>query len=170
MPTVERRGGAPVLCGPVLHARPDPLATREPLQFSAPRSTATPGSRPTWKCRTWRSTACRAGVGALVLDMGDAASCQHPGRGGQGARVARRDRRRAHAEGSQRVEAPARLSAATREALLTLLDLYGGIEGWRGAPSPAAAPAIAAALDDLPGGHHLRTAHPAIEVASTCPT
>jgi ATP phosphoribosyltransferase regulatory subunit len=39
-------------CGPVLHARPDRPWPRASRCSSAPRSTATPGSRPTWKCKT----------------------------------------------------------------------------------------------------------------------
>jgi len=58
------------------------------------------------------------------------------------------------------------LSAATREALLTLLGLYGGVdvlaEARRRLP---AHPAIAAALDDLAWlERHLRAAHPGIEI------
>jgi ATP phosphoribosyltransferase regulatory subunit len=58
------------------------------------------------------------------------------------------------------------LLRATREALLTLLDLYGGPEVLDEARRRLPAhPAIAAALDDLAWlGRHVRAAHPAIEV------
>jgi ATP phosphoribosyltransferase regulatory subunit len=156
-------------CGPVLHARPDrPLATREPLQFGA-EIYGHGGLEADLEVQDLALDGlAAAGVGALVLDMGDARIVRSilavEGRapeslGEIAAALTLKDR--------SAVEAlSAGCSAATREALLTLLDLYGGIEvldeARRRLPQH---PAIAAALDDLAWlGHHLRTAHPAIEV------
>ena len=156
-------------CGPVLHARPDrPLATREPLQFGA-EIYGHAGLEADLEVQDLALDGlAAAGVGALVLDMGDARIVRSilavEGRTPESlseivAALTLKDR--------SAVEAlSAGCSAATRAALLTLLDLYGGIEvldeARRRLPQH---PAIAAALDDLAWlGHHLRAAHPAIEI------
>ena len=154
-------------CGPVLHARPDsPLATREPLQFGAEIYGHAGLEADLEIADLALDGLAAAGVGALVLDMGD-------------ARIVRS---LLAAEGTTPVDdivaaltlkdrsavetLSAGLSAATREALLTLLDLYGGVEVLAEARRRLPAhPAIAAALDDLAWlERHLRAAHPAIEI------
>ena len=156
-------------CGPVLHARPDrPLATREPLQFGA-EIYGHAGLEADLEVQDLALDGLTAaGVGSLVLDMGDARIVRSilaaEGRAPASfteivAALTLKDR-------SAVETLSAGCSAATREALLTLLDLYGGIEvldeARRRLPQH---PAIAAALDDLAWlGRHLRAAHPTIEV------
>jgi ATP phosphoribosyltransferase regulatory subunit len=171
---LNRRGVARLCyCGPVLHARPDrPLAKREQLQFGA-EIYGHGGLEADLEIQDLALDGlAAAGVGSLVLDMGDARIVRSiltveggaPGLGKDAvseivAALTLKDR--------SAVEAlSAGCSAATREALLTLLDLYGGIEvldeARRRLPQH---PAIAAALADLAWlGRHLRVAHPAIEV------
>ncbi|MFL6697498.1 MAG: ATP phosphoribosyltransferase regulatory subunit [Vitreoscilla sp.] len=158
-------------CGPVLHARPDrPLATREPLQFGA-EIYGHGGLEADLEIQDLALDGlAAAGVGALVLDMGD-------------ARIVRSlladsapSERRAPVDeivaaltlkDRSAVETlTAGLPAATREALVTLMDLYGGVEVLDEARRRLPAhPAIGAALDDLGWlERHLRAAHPAIEI------
>ena len=160
-------------CGPVLHARPDrPLATREPLQFGA-EIYGHAGLEADLEIQDLALDGlAAAGVGALVLDIGD-------------ARIVRsllaqdeKSERRAPEAVADIVAAltlkdrsavetlVAGCSAPVRAALLTLLDLYGGAdvleEARRRLP---ALPGIAAALDDMAWlGRHLAAAHPDIEV------
>lgn len=158
-------------CGPVLHARPDrPLATREPLQFGA-EIYGHAGLEADLEIQDLALDGlAAAGVGSLVLDMGDArivrsvlaGAGSHLGKEAVAEIVAAltlKDRSAVEALG-------AGYPVAVREALSTLLELYGGIEvldeARRRLPQH---PAIAAALDDLAWlGRHLRAAHPAIEV------
>jgi len=118
-------------CGPVLHARPDrPLATREPLQFGA-EIYGHAGLEADLEVQDLALDGlAAAGVGSLVLDMGDARIVRSilaaEGRAPASfteivAALTLKDRSAVEtlSEGC---------STATREALLTLLDLYGGIE------------------------------------------
>jgi ATP phosphoribosyltransferase regulatory subunit len=156
-------------CGPVLHARPDrPLATREPLQFGA-EIYGHAGLEADLEVQDLALDGlAAAGVGALVLDMGDARIVRSllgsEGRSAESvaeivAALTLKDRSAVETLG-------AGCSAPVREALLTLLDLYGGPdvldEARRRLP---AHPGIAAALDDLAWlGRHVQAAHPTIEV------
>jgi ATP phosphoribosyltransferase regulatory subunit len=160
-------------CGPVLHARPDrPLATREPLQFGA-EIYGHAGLEADLEVQDLALDGlAAAGVGSLVLDMADArivrsvlaAEGGAPGLAKEAvsdivAALTLKDR-------SAVETLSAGCSPSAREALLTLLDLYGGIEmldeARRRLPPH---PAIIAALDDLAWlGRHLRVAHPTIEV------
>ena len=156
-------------CGPVLHARPDrPLATREPLQFGA-EIYGHAGLEADLEVQELALDGlAAAGVASLVLDMGDARivrsllSGEH--RTPQAvseivAALTLKDR-------SAVETLAAGCSASVREALVTLLDLYGGPEVLEEARRRLPAhPAIGAALDDLAWlGRHVRAAHPAIEV------
>jgi ATP phosphoribosyltransferase regulatory subunit len=156
-------------CGPVLHARPaGPLATREPLQFGA-EIYGHAGLEADLEIQDLALDGlAAAGVGALAIDLGDArivrSVLSEPGQPAaldaqaQAAIVdalTQKDR--------SAVEELARpCGAATREALLALLDLYGGVEvlaeARRRLPRH---PAIAAALDDLAWlERHVRAVHP----------
>ena len=156
-------------CGPVLHARPDrPLATREPLQFGA-EIYGHAGLEADLEVQELALDGlAAAGVASLVLDMGDARivrsllSGEH--RTPQAvseivAALTLKDR-------SAVETLAAGCSASVCEALVTLLDLYGGPEVLEEARRRLPAhPAIGAALDDLAWlGRHVRAAHPAIEV------
>jgi len=160
-------------CGPVLHARPDsPLATREPLQFGA-EIYGHAGLEADLEIQDLALDGlAAAGVGRLVLDMGDArivrsllASDQKAeGRAPEAvsdivAALTLKDR-------SAVETLVADCSAPVRDALLALLDLYGDDEVLaiaRRVLPPL--PGITAALDDLAWlGRHLRAAHPGIEV------
>ncbi len=160
-------------CGPVLHARPDrPLATREPLQFGA-EIYGHAGLEADLEVQDLALDGlAAAGVGALVLDMGDArivrsllSNDEKPeGRSPEAvadivAALTLKDR-------SAVETLAAGCSAPVRDALLTLLDLYGGPEVLDEARRRLPAhPAIAAALDDLAWlGRHVLAAHPGIEV------
>ena len=169
---LNRRGVARLCyCGPVLHARPDsPMATREPLQFGAEIYGHAGLEADLEIADLALDGLAAAGVAAPVLDMGDARIVRsllaHDEKAQGGAPVDEivaaltlKDRSAVEALG-------AGLSTATRDALLTLLDLYGGgevlAEARRRLP---AHPAIAAALDDLAWlERHLRAAHPTIEI------
>jgi ATP phosphoribosyltransferase regulatory subunit len=159
-------------CGPVLHARPDtPLATREPLQFGA-EIYGHAGLEADLEVQDLALDGlAAAGVGSLVIDMGDARIVRSI-LAGEGAGVLPAE---ALAEivaaltlkDRSAVEAlSAGCTPVTREALLTLLDLYGGVEvlaeARRCLPAHAA---IAAALDDLAWlGERVRAAHPTITI------
>ena len=128
------RRDAPVLLRPgAAHAARRRCTRRASRCSSAPRSTATPASRPTSRCRNWRSTCLRA------------AGIERPGaRPGRRAHRARRaGRRAARRRRSCRTWSPAlaakdapRCEALTRELpgrrarrrWPTLLRLYGGDE------------------------------------------
>ena len=160
-------------CGPVLHARPDsPLATREPLQFGA-EIYGHAGLEADLEIQDLALDGlAAAGVGSLVLDIGDARivrSLLADDEKSQGrapelvasivAALTLKDR-------SAVETLVAGCSAPVRAALLMLLDLYGGAdvleEARRRLP---ALPGIAAALDDMAWlGRHLAAAHPDIEV------
>ena len=160
-------------CGPVLHARPDrPLATREPLQFGA-EIYGHAGLEADLEIQDLALDGlAAAGVGRLVLDMGDARIVRSvlAGEGGPSslapevltdivAALTLKDR--------SAVEAlSAGCAAPVRAALVTLLDLYGGTEVLDEARRRLPAhPAIAAALDDLAWlGAHVSAAHPGIEI------
>jgi len=165
---LNRRGVARLCyCGPVLHARPDrPLATREPLQFGAEIYGHAGLEADLEIADLALDGLAAAGVGALVLDMGDARIVRSLLAGEGGAPVDDIVAALTLKDRSAVETLSARLSAATREALLTLLDLYGGVdvlaEARRRLPPH---PAIAAALDDLAWlERHLRAAHPGIEI------
>ena len=154
-------------CGPVLHARPDrPLATREPLQFGA-EIYGHAGLEADLEVQDLALDGlAAAGVGAPVLDMADARIVRSLLEGEHAAPIADivaaltlKDRSAVETLG-------AGCSAPVRQALLTLLDLYGGVEVLDEARRRLPAhPAIAAALDDLAWlGRHLSAAHPTIEV------
>ncbi|MBW8756575.1 MAG: ATP phosphoribosyltransferase regulatory subunit [Burkholderiales bacterium] len=156
-------------CGPVLHARPDsPLATREPLQFGA-EIYGHAGLEADLEIQDLALDGlAAAGVGRLVLDMGDARIVRSllAGEGtpadsvtGIVAALTLKDR-------SAVETLVAGCSASVRDALLALLDLYGGDEVLASARERLPAlPGITAALDDLAWlGRHLRAAHPGIEV------
>jgi ATP phosphoribosyltransferase regulatory subunit len=150
-------------CGPVLHARPDsPLATREPLQFGA-EIYGHAGLEADLEVQDLALDGlAAAGVGKLVLDLGDARIARSLLAGESANSVAAltlTDR--------SAVEAlTAGCSAPVRAALLTLLDLYGGVEVLDEARRRLPAhPAITAALDDLAWlGGHLRAVHPGIDI------
>ena len=160
-------------CGPVLHARPDtPLATREPLQFGA-EIYGHAGLEADLEAQDLALDGlAAAGVGEGVIDMGDARIVRSilageavvPALDTQAladivAALTLKDR-------SALGALTAGCSTATREALLALLDLYGGAEVLEEAARRLPAhPAIAAALGDLAWlGAHVRAAHPDIEV------
>lgn len=156
-------------CGPVLHARPDrPLATREPLQFGA-EIYGHAGLEADLEVQDLALDGlAAAGVGALVLDMGDARIVRSllAGEGRTAESVADIVAALTLKDRSAVETLVAGCSAPVRAALLTLLDLYGGIdvldEARRLLPPH---PAIIAALDDLAWlGRHVRAAHPTIEV------
>jgi ATP phosphoribosyltransferase regulatory subunit len=153
-------------CGPVLHARPDsPLATREPLQFGA-EIYGHAGLEADLEVQDLALDGlAAAGVGKLVLDLGDARIARSLLAGESAnstdivAALTLKDR--------SAVEAlTAGCSAPVRAALLTLLDLYGGVEVLDEARRRLPAhPAITAALDDLAWlGGHLRAVHPGIDI------
>ena len=154
-------------CGPVLHARPDrPLATREPLQFGA-EIYGHAGLEADLEIQDLALDGlAAAGVESLVLDMGDARIVRSLLAAESGAPVADIVAALTLKDRSAVEALSAGLSAATREALLRLLDLYGGAEVLDEARSRLPAhPAIAAALDDLAWlGRHLHAAHPGIEL------
>jgi ATP phosphoribosyltransferase regulatory subunit len=156
-------------CGPVLHARPDsPMATREPLQFGA-EIYGHAGLEADLEVQDLALDGlAAAGVGSLVLDMGDARIVRSllAGERRSAESVAEIVAALTLKDRSAVETLSAACSAPVREALLTLLDLYGGLdvldEARRRLP---AHPAIAAALDDLAWlGRHVRAAHPTIEV------
>ena len=156
-------------CGPVLHARPDrPLATREPLQFGA-EIYGHAGLEADLEVQDLALDGlAAAGVGSLVLDMGDARIVRSLLAGEGRAPDATADIVAALTlKDRSAVETlSAGCSAPVREALLTLLDLYGGIEVLDEARRRLPAhPGIAAALDDLAWlGRHVRAVHPTIEL------
>jgi ATP phosphoribosyltransferase regulatory subunit len=153
----------------VLHARPDrPLATREPLQFGA-EIYGHAGLEADLEIQDLALDGlAAAGVGALVLDMGDARIVRSlladEGRPPEVvadivAALTLKDR-------SAVETLAAGCSTPVRDALLALLDLYGGSEvldeAHRRLP---ARPGIVAALHDLAWlGRHLQGAHPGIDV------
>jgi ATP phosphoribosyltransferase regulatory subunit len=166
---LNRRGVARLCyCGPVLHARPaSPLATREPLQFGA-EIYGHAGLEADLEIQDLALDGlAAAGVGTLLIDLGDArivrsllADRHDPDMVTQVAEALTLKDRSA-------VEAlAAGFAPATRDALLALLDLYGGAEVLAEARRILPAhPAIAAALDDLAWlGAHVGVAHPGIEV------
>jgi ATP phosphoribosyltransferase regulatory subunit len=165
---LNRRGVARLCyCGPVLHARPDsPMATREPLQFGAEIYGHAGLEADLEIADLALDGLAAAGVAAPVLDMGDARIVRSllAGQGGAPvddivAALTLKDR-------SAVETLSVGLPAPTRDALLTLLELYGGAEVLAEARRRLPAhPAIAAALDDLAWlEQHLRAAHPTIEI------
>ncbi|HEY8977516.1 MAG TPA: ATP phosphoribosyltransferase regulatory subunit [Burkholderiaceae bacterium] len=156
-------------CGPVLHARPDsPLATREPLQFGA-EIYGHAGLEADLEIQDLALDGlAAAGVGRLVLDMGDARIVRSllAGEGTPADSVADIVAALTLKDRSAVETLVAGCSAPVRGALLTLLDLYGGDDVLAVARERLPAlPGITAALDDLAWlGRHLRAAHPDIEV------
>jgi ATP phosphoribosyltransferase regulatory subunit len=154
-------------CGPVLHARPDrPLAKREQLQFGA-EIYGHAGLEADLEVQDLALDGlAAAGVNSLVLDMGDARIVRSLLAGEGKAPVADIVAALTLKDRSAVETLAAGCAASVRDALLALLDLYGGVdvldEARRRLP---AHPAIAAALDDLAWlGRHVHAAHPAIEV------
>ena len=154
-------------CGPVLHARPDrPLATREPLQFGA-EIYGHAGLEADLEIQDLALDGlAAAGVASLVLDMGDARIVRSLLSEEGGAPVADIVAALTLKDRSAVETLVAGCAPATRDALLALLDLYGGVEVLDEARRVLPAhPAIGAALDDLAWlGRHLHAAHPSIEV------
>ena len=154
-------------CGPVLHARPDrPLATREPLQFGA-EIYGHAGLEADLEIQDLALDGlAAAGVASLVLDMGDARIVRSLLSEERSAPVADIVAALTLKDRSAVETLVAGCAPATRDALLALLDLYGGTEVLEEARRVLPAhPAIAAALDDLAWlGRHLHAAHPGIEV------
>jgi ATP phosphoribosyltransferase regulatory subunit len=171
---LNRRGVARLCyCGPALHARPErPLATRELLQFGA-EIYGHAGLEADLEIQDLALDGlAAAGVGSLVLDLGDARIVRTllAGEGGTGAIDAGLQAQIAAAltlkDRSELEAITAACPPATREALVALLDLYGGAEVLDEARRRLPAhPAIAAALDDLAWlAAHVRAAHPGIEI------
>ncbi len=171
---LNRRGVARLCyCGPVLHARPaSPLATREPLQFGA-EIYGHAGLEADLEIQDLALDGlAAAGVGALVIDMGDARIVRSvlAGEGGSAALDANLLTQIVEALTLKDRSAVEALSSgcapATRRALVDLLDLYGGVEVLAAARRLLPRhPAIAAALDDLAWLHeHVRAAHPGLEI------
>jgi ATP phosphoribosyltransferase regulatory subunit len=156
-------------CGPVLHARPDrPLATREPLQFGA-EIYGHAGLEADLEIQDLALDGlAAAGVGSLVLDMGDARIVRSllAGEGRSAESVAEIVAALTLKDRSAVETLAASCSAPVREALVTLLDLYGGPDVLDEARERLPKlPAIVQALDDLAWlGRHVHAAHPAIEV------
>lgn len=154
-------------CGPVLHARPDsPLATREPLQFGAEIYGHAGLEADLEIADLALDGLAAAGVGAPVLDMGDARVVRSLLANAGPAPVDELVAALTLKDRSAVEALSAGMAAATRDALVTLLDLYGGVEVLAEARRRLPAhPAIAAALDDLAWlERHLRAAHPSIEI------
>ncbi|MET0383471.1 MAG: ATP phosphoribosyltransferase regulatory subunit, partial [Burkholderiaceae bacterium] len=161
-------------CGPVLHARPDrPLATREPLQFGA-EIYGHAGLEADLEIQELALDGlAAAGVGAQVVDLGDARIVRGVLADADGAREFGPEALAAIVEAltlkdRSAVEAlSSGCGAPVREALLALLDLYGDAdvldEARRRLPRT---PSIAAAIDDLAWlGEHVRAVHPDVEIA-----
>ena len=164
-------------CGPVLHARPDrPLATREPLQFGA-EIYGHAGLEADLEIQDLAlDCLAAAGVGSLVLDLGDARIVRSLLAGVRSTRRSPSIVAALDAEGSQRASrrSPPACPPATRDGLAdaaatstAALDVLD--EARRRLP---AHPAIAAALDDLAwlGAPPARRASRRSRSASTCPT
>jgi ATP phosphoribosyltransferase regulatory subunit len=156
-------------CGPTLHARPaSPLATREPLQFGA-EIYGHGGLEADLEVQDLALDGlAAAGFGALTIDLGDARIVRSVLEGDALDPQAQAEVVDALTQKDRSaVEAlSASCEPATREALLTLLDLYGGLEVLEeaGRRLPAR-PAIAAALRDLAWlERHVRAAHPGITI------
>jgi ATP phosphoribosyltransferase regulatory subunit len=164
-------------CGPALHARPDhPLATRELLQYGA-EIYGHSGLEADLEIQDLALDGlAAAGVGSLLIDLGDARIVRSI-LAGQGASSP--DRPAIAPEVLTSIVAALTLKdrsavealtvdcdVATRAALLTLLDLYGGTEILAEARRRLPAhPAIVAALDDLAWlGGRVRATHPGIEL------
>lgn len=156
-------------CGPVLHALPSgSMSSREQLQFGA-EIYGHAGLEADLEIQDLALDGLRAaGVGPLTVDLGDARIVRAVLAGVPldvqaltdiVAALTAKDR-------SELQALSARCDAATREALLTLLDLYGGEEVLAAARARLPArPAIAAALDDLAWlGKHVRTAREGVSV------
>jgi ATP phosphoribosyltransferase regulatory subunit len=174
---LNRRGVARLCyCGPVLHARPaGPLATREPLQFGA-EIYGHAGLEADLEIQDLALDGlAAAGVGALAIDLGDARIVRSvlAESGAPGSHEALDAQAQADIvdaltqKDRSAVEAlSVRCGAATREALLALLDLYGGAEVIAQARQRLPQrPAITAALDDLAWlERHVRAAHPDLTI------
>jgi ATP phosphoribosyltransferase regulatory subunit len=166
---LNRRGVARLCyCGPVLHARPDSsLATREPLQFGA-EIYGHAGLEADLEVQDLALDGlAAAGVGSLVIDMGDARIVRSLLGERHAAEFVTEVAEALTLKDRSAVETlVAGIDAATREAVLALLDLYGGDEVLAAARARLPAhPAIAAALDDLAWiARHVRAAHPGLQV------
>jgi len=156
-------------CGPVLHARPaSPLASREPLQFGA-EIYGHAGLEADLEIQELALDGLdAAGVAAPMIDLGDArivrsllaADSSRPGPGlltDVAEALTLKDR-------SALETLAAGCDAATRAALVSLLDLYGGAEVLDAARRALPAhPAIVAALDDLAWlGRQVQSARPGL--------
>ena len=112
-------------CGPVLHTRPSGLQARASRCSSAPRSTATPGSRPTWKCRIWRSTPARAGLDGDAGPRRCARICGAAGRRCRRSAAGKRGAGSAGGQGRGGWRLTPAFDGHARSALLALPALYG---------------------------------------------
>jgi len=156
-------------CGPVLHARPSgAMAGRELLQLGA-EIYGHAGLEADLEVQDLALDGLRAaGLGPLTLDLGDARIVRGVLAGvaldAQAlteivAALTAKDR-------SALKSLSAGCDAATRDALLTLLDLYGGPEVLAQARARLPQrPAIAAALDDLAWlSRHVASAHEGVDI------
>ena len=166
----QRRDAAVLLRPGAAHAALGHAGARASRCSSAPRSTATPASRPTSRCRTSRSTACSgAGLRRRHARPGRRAHrARAAGRGVARRRRGRADRRGAGGQGRAELcaSSPGPGRRGARRACVALPNLYGDERGARRrAPRAARAAAIGAALDDLASlARHARDAHPAVRV------
>ncbi|MED5619230.1 ATP phosphoribosyltransferase regulatory subunit [Ideonella sp. BN130291] len=156
-------------CGPVLHTRPDGLhATREPLQLGAEIYGHAGLEADLEVLELALDSLKAAGVGDVVLDLGDARIV----RGVMasvplaGARLAELVAALSSKDASALDELSRGLPEATRGALKRLLSLYGGDDVLTAARQQLPPdPQIAAALDDLAWlRSHLQRAYPGLKV------
>lgn len=152
-------------CGPVVHTRPDGLqSTREPLQFGVEVYGHAGPEADLEVQELALDSLRRAGLGEVILDLGDA-RLLHGVLDGQtlGAEaLAALTSKDVTTLRSLTTDLP----AATRQALDTLTGLYGGAEVLSQARAQLPDhPLVRAALDDLWWLHgHLRAAHPEVRV------
>jgi ATP phosphoribosyltransferase regulatory subunit len=156
-------------CGPVLHTRPDGLhATREPLQLGAEIYGHAGLEADLEVLELALDSLKAAGVGDVVLDLGDARIVRGVLAGASlaGNRLTELVAALSSKDASALDELSRGLPDATRSALKRLLSLYGGNEVLAVAREQLPAdPQIAAALDDLAWlRSHLLRAYPGLKV------
>lgn len=156
-------------CGPVLHTRPDGLhATREPLQFGA-EIYGHAGLEADLEVQELALDCLKAaGVGEVVLDLGDARIVRSvlAGASLDAAQLAELGAALGSKDASAVDELSAHLPGSARAALKQLLSLYGGEEVLAIArASLPAGPLLSAALDDLGWlRSHLVRVYPGLKV------
>lgn len=156
-------------CGPVLHTLPDrPLGTREPLQFGAEIYGHAGLEADLETVELALDSLQAAGIERPVLDLGDARIVRAALAGVAADAGALEAAVEALAAKDARAlaEASATFPAEARDALRTLLSLYGGTEvldvARRTLPQR---PAVARALDDLAWlTAHVQRVHPQVQV------